>query len=438
MASRGVVRLKWILVMEALLAGVYLSLTKGLFVIFMVSRGLGAWGVSAVALISSAIATLVSVVLFKWPSLLAGRVKVKLVLLHGLERVTWLLVPAARSHFAIAALYGLISSLPVGTLINLVIYGLLPEEDVMDLTAKRSAAFNVSTILGFTAATSLATLLPGGEKYSYMMSAGAAIGLASTLLVSLLEIPRDIEAKPTGAEMPEKVFSASYFIIAQYASANLLGIIWIPYVVDRLRAPDSLAVAMNLVGTIASVFASLFWGGKPFRVLRLSLGMDATAPILAWATPAPALHVAFSAYSSFSFTGANFIGQFLFARYKSWLGAVKASTLAAVLGSIAQLIAAPIGLLARGSYMLAFTAASIAKIASAIIALVAIPEVALVPEDAARAYSLVIYEKSILGYRVSVELSREVILTSLRLLAFALSLLLLYTLYRVTALIVHL
>ena len=437
LASGGRLKLKWILVMEALLAGVYLSLTRGLFVIFMVSRGFGAWEVSAVALISSVIAALVSIVLFRWPSLLTGRVKLKLVLFHGLERVTWFLVPVARGYAVVAALYGVINSLPVGTLINLVIYGLLSEEDVMDLTAKRSAAFNASTILGFTVAAGLAALLPGGEKYEYMITAGAAIGLASTMLVALLDIPGGIEAKPAGAERPEKVFSASYFIVAQYASANLLGIVWIPYVVNKLKAPDSLAVAMNLLGTLASVFASLFWGRKPFSVLRLSLGMDVAAPVLAWATPIPALHVPLSAYSSFSFTGANFIGQFLFARYKSWLGAVRASTLAAVLGSIAQLVAAPIGLLAKENYMLAFMAVSAAKVASAVIALIAIPEVALVPEDVARAYSLVIYEKSILGYRVSVELSREVILTSLRLLAFAMSLLLLYVLYRVVTLTLH-
>ncbi|RLG50297.1 MAG: hypothetical protein DRN99_09920, partial [Thermoproteota archaeon] len=168
LASGGRLKLKWILVMEALLAGVYLSLTRGLFVIFMVSRGFGAWEVSAVALISSVIAALVSIVLFRWPSLLTGRVKLKLVLFHGLERVTWFLVPVARGYAVVAALYGVINSLPVGTLINLVIYGLLSEEDVMDLTAKRSAAFNASTILGFTVAAGLAALLPGGEKYEYM------------------------------------------------------------------------------------------------------------------------------------------------------------------------------------------------------------------------------------------------------------------------------
>lgn len=58
------------------------------------------------------------------------------------------------------------------------------------------------------------------------------------------------------------------------------------------------------------------------------------------------------------------------------------------------------------------------KVTAAILAVVTIPEVAVMQEDAARIHSRVLYNNSIMGYRVGVEISKETILTTLDCLRF--------------------
>ncbi|MEM3507174.1 MAG: hypothetical protein QXT31_05940, partial [Candidatus Bathyarchaeia archaeon] len=59
-----------------------------------------------------------------------------------------------------------------------------------------------------------------------------------------------------------------------------------------------------------------------------------------------------------------------------------------------------------------------------------------IPEQIARTYSYLIYNNSLLGYRISVEFSKEVIMITLRLIGLSLILLTLYIIYRVLFLII--
>jgi hypothetical protein len=143
------------------------------------------------------------------------------------------------------------------------------------------------------------------------------------------------------------------------------------------------------------------------------------------------VHVAINVYTSFTYTGANFLGSFLFARYNKWFGAVKSSVLMAMLGNLAQLTAASLGIFTKENFVLAFSTALAIKASATLLALFTIPEVAVVPEDVARTYSQVLYNNSLTGYRMSIEISKETLLTILRLLAFSLVIAALYVIYRV-------
>jgi len=141
--------------------------------------------------------------------------------------------------------------------------------------------------------------------------------------------------------------------------------------------------------------------------------------------------VAINAYTSFTYTGTNFLGTFLFAKYNKWFGAVKSSVLLVILGNLAQLIAAPLGILTKENYVIVFLTVLMIKVLATVLAFVTIPEVAVVPEDVARTYSQILYNNSLTGYRMGIEISRETIMTTLRLLLFSLIAVAIYLIYRI-------
>jgi hypothetical protein len=427
-------RLKWILILEAMFAGAYISLTKGLFVIFLVSLGYKVETISFVVLVSAAVSVLFGVLLYKRPFFITSRVKLKLTGFHALERITWLIIPLTRDSLLISAFYSLymIFSSFISTFLSFAIYGSLTEDDIRDVTAKRSALGGISSILGFALGVFLLAFLPGEEKFTYIFSLGTFLGFISTILILFLNLSHLEGASfPRVTEQPERIFSASSFFVVLLTSSNLLGIFWIPYVMNYLDGPDFLAASMSLIGTVSSIIASLAWRKRALKTLRLGLALNSLGPLLIWATPLPTLHVPLSAFTSFTYTGANFLGIVLFANYKRWFGAVKSSVLLVILGNIAQLLAAPLGIITRESYLIAFFVVFSVKIASTLLAVMTIPEIAVIPEDVARTYSRVLFTNSVMGYRMGLEISRETILTTFRLLAFSVVVLALYLIYRV-------
>jgi hypothetical protein len=102
-----------------------------------------------------------------------------------------------------------------------------------------------------------------------------------------------------------------------------------------------------------------------------------------------------------------------------------------ILGNVAQLLAAPLGIITKESYLVAFFLVFSVKIASTLLAVMTIPEIAVVPEDVARTYSRVLFTNSVMGYRMGLEFSKETILTTFRLLAFSVVALTLYLIYRI-------
>jgi hypothetical protein len=427
-------KFKWILVSEALLSGIYTSLTSGLFVVCLVSMGYAVEGISFVVMASSASSALLGGLLYRRPSFFMARSKLKLILFHALERITWMLIPLVRNILFLSVLYSayMISSFLVSSLIAFAIYGSLEEEDIRDVTGKRSAASGVSSILGYALGAFLLGLLPPDEKFAVIFPLGSLIGLVSTLLVSLLDLSHLEEASPTSeVEQPERIFSTSIFFVVFLASGNFGGIIWSPYVIKRLGGPDFIPALMSLFGSLSSITASLFWKKRSFTALRVGLLLNALGPPMIWLTPHPILHIPINIYTSFTYTAGNFIGSFLFARYKKWLGAVKSSVLLGLIGSIAQLVASPLGMLVGEDYLLGFTIMFTLKALANLLALLTIPEVAAVPEDVARTYSRILYSSSLTGYKFTFEVSRETILTTLRLILFSTIIIALYIIYRV-------
>lgn len=434
MENRELAKLKWILILELAFAGAYVSITRGLFIVFLVSTGYGVEGISFVMLISTGLSVIIGVILSRYQSFIGSRIKTKLIAFHGLERLTWLFIPLVSESLPILILFSVYSIFSVftSTFMNVVIYGSLQEKDLKEVLAKRSVSGGVSNIVGLILGIFLLAFLRFKDKFVYVFGLGSLIGLISTCLVLFLNV-RLLEETPfpKNIEKPEKVFSASLFFVILMIGGNLLGIVWTPYVMNYLNGPDYLVASMSLVATMSSVAAAMVLGSRSLKTLRISHVLSGLTPPIILLTTIPSLHLAISAFNSFVYTGANFLGNFLFAEYKSWYGAIRSSVLLVVLGNLSILLAAPIGMVVKEDYVLAFSAVFVITVVSALFALFAIPEVSVVSENVARTYSFIIYRSCLIGYSITVEASKETIMATLRLLAMISVLTILLIIYRV-------
>jgi hypothetical protein len=422
---------KIILVLESLFFGVSTSLTTGLLFVYLVSIGAGVDGISVVVGVSAITKLAVHLLLYKYPTFLVTKVRFNFILQYGLDRLLLIFIPLTQDTITIAILYAAAAATPTTALMNLSMFGLLSEKDIKDITAKRTAALGVSSIVGYALAMLLLAFLPSETKFVYIFILGVVLGLLGLLVISQLDLsPLEGQEIPKRIEQPERLFSTSSYFIAVLAGGSLLSMVWVPYVMDHLKGPDYLAVAMNLIITLTSVIASLICKRWSFKTLRYSVGFDAATPILALATPIPILHPVLSAISSFTYTGSNFVGSFLFAGYKRWLGAIRSSILIVVIMCIANVLVSPMSRLVKGDFFLLFLIVFVVKLLAFILSSTTIPEVATVPEETARTYSYLLFNKSVTGYQISVELSKDTIMTTLKLIGFAFIFLTLYVIYR--------
>ncbi|MCL7394062.1 MAG: hypothetical protein LZ169_04475 [Thaumarchaeota archaeon] len=432
-SARAILSLKLLLILEMAFAGIYLALTRNLLVIYLTSIGFDVGKISLVTLIATAIASLISVILWRFSGFLTRRVKLKLLLFHAFERIFWVPMVLVKDLASIAALYAMISASTtiITAFMNLLIYSSFDESGVRDVTAKRTIAGNLMSIIGSAAAMMMLAILPRDLKFAIIFVTGSMIGLLATLMLSTADM-RHLEGikVPKRVGKPEQMFSISSFLLTMLTSSNLLGIVWTPYLMGVLGAPDYLAAAMNFVSTIFGIMGSFFWARRSLRSFRLAIGSLMLVPIAAFITPIPTAHLGITAFGTFMFTGANFLGNFLFARYLREFGAVRSSIMLSMLTNLSQLLATPFGMLFSQDYMLLFASVIFIRLLSVILAFLTVPEVAAVPEEVARTYSQLIYTNSLMGYSYILETSKEVIALTVRLLALATVLALLYILYK--------
>ncbi len=421
------------LILEALFAGFYLSLTRGLFIIYLVAVGLDVSGISYVVLVSTAVAAVCLALLYKFPEFMVRRVKLKLLTAHIAERLSWLIMAFLPTPLFITLSYlGVsVAAALTGGFMNFVIYALYNEEEVKDLTAKRNMMFNITSVLGLIVAMLTTALLEGPQKYLLLIATGVSVGILSSLSMSILPLSQlEGQEIPKGVENPEKVMSTSLFLLSLLVYGNLMGIIWIPYLTKVLGAPDFMAVAMTLATTLASIAGSVIWSSRSYKDFRAALAATSAVPASALLVPLPLLHMAIASVNGIAYTGANFLGNFLLARYSSWFGAVRSGIILTLIVNASQFLAAPLGIIFSGNFTALFITAASVVILSTTLAFTTIPEVAIVPEHTARTYSQTIYYNSLMGYVVAVETVKDTLLLTLKLVGLSVALLLMYVAYR--------
>ena len=424
------------LVAEAGAAGFYIAITRGLAPVLLAFLGLGVDDVMLVVLIAYAVALSVLVVLRGRG---IRRLRRSLVLLHGLERVVWGLLPLAALLGAVATIlvYSLAVSLATvtGLLITTTIFSVFDEKGARRVIAHRSAASAASNILGQLVAIIVLAAMHTYSKYIYLYLLASGVGLVATAILALsrLPLPSSVGAARTSIGGEEEAVSGTVFLymVAYMASAAVLAAAWAPYMIHVLGAPDYLAAGLGFVQMVTSIAASLYWLRVPYPVYKYAVLALPWIPVAIAASRTPVLHLGLASIYAFSATGANLLASFLYADLSRRLGAFASSTRVAMAAATAQVVGLSTALAASRLGLWAVFASSAAYAAlAAFIALYSLPEIALVPREQAVVHARRLYMVTSAALGFVIVVSKRAIILALRVLALVLALSILLFTYR--------
>ena len=427
------------LALEALISGFYVVITRSLAPIFFAVYGMSMTEIVGLNLLANVVALAMALAIYNFSkTFVLGNTKLKLVLAHGIERVCWGMIPVAAFFYPklLPLVYTLAvtATVPTGILINVAIFN-LPEDRVKKLMAHRNALGAVSSVIGQLTMIAALALISTKLKYLYLYLLASSVGLMATILMGVTPIPR-VERLELGAEQEALVKASSSFLFftSFLASGAILGVVWAPHLIKDLHAPDYIAASIGFIQTITSIGASIFWQGKDYRMYRAAVAGVALSPLLIMLVPSAYAQLGIAALYAFTNTGANFLASFIFADISRRISFFRASTMLTSAWILSQVWGLGISylLLVLGVPIYGVFAACMGFIAIAtFIALTALPEVAVVPPHISNAYARQLHNLAISSYSYVMFTVKSYAVLTLRLLALALAILLLFIIYRV-------
>ncbi|MBC7091831.1 MAG: hypothetical protein H5T50_08005, partial [Nitrososphaeria archaeon] len=153
---------------------------------------------SYVTLAAALASIIVSYVIYNNPMIVESETKLKLLLLHAIERFVWLSLPLMlNTPNLMIIVYSLAQTLtiPVGVLITIAMFSQYHENEFVDLTVKRTAASSAASILGMIFSTYITASIVAPESYFIAYISSALVGLISTTVLVPYNIQPSIKVK---------------------------------------------------------------------------------------------------------------------------------------------------------------------------------------------------------------------------------------------------
>lgn len=430
---------KMLMVLEAFFGGFYVAVTRNLFIPMLTYSGYSLQLLSYVTLAAALASIMISYIIYNNPRIVESKIKLKLLLFHATERFVWLSLPFMLNapNFMIIV-YSLAQTLtiPVGVLITIAMFGQYHENEFVDLTVKRTAASSAASILGMIFSTYVTASIMAPESYFIAYVTSALIGLISTTVLIPYNIPPTtiVDSKINISEEVELKKINTYILFTfMMVGGNILGLSWSP-LLKNLNAPVYIAVGLSLAGSVGGTIGPYLWKRYRQYLIAIALNIIVTTSVMfiTW----PQVHLILSFLASITFLGVNLLATSIYARYVKVLGVVKASMFLTSANAVGLFIASFITSFITSEPNTAIIFSTIFRVLALMVALLAIPETAVVPPTTAYEFGRVIYSSSVLGYTFTVETSKNMIRFTVEVLALAFLLTLLYFIYRIAGFIV--
>ncbi len=430
---------KMLMVLEAFFGGFYVAVTRNLFIPMLTYSGYSLQLLSYVTLAAALASILVSYVIYQKPWIVESDMKLKLLLLHAMERFVWLSLPfMLNTPDLMIVVYSLAQTLtiPVGALITVAMFSLYHENEFVDLTVKRTAASSAASILGMIFSTYVTASIVAPESYFIAYVTSALIGLISTTVLVPYNIPPNIVVDSNTSVSKEIEFKKinTYILFTfMMVGGNILGLSWSPFL-KNLNAPVYIAVGLSLAGSIGGTIGPYLWKGYRQYLIAIMFNIMVTTSVMF--ITLPQVHLILSFLASMTFLGVNLLATSIYARYVKVLGVVKASMFLTSANAVGLFIASFITSFITSEPSTAIIFSTIFRVLALMVALLAIPETAVVPPATAYEFGRIVYSSSVLGYTFTVETSKNMIKFTFEVLALAFLLTFLYFIYRIAGFIV--
>ena len=435
--SSGTLRTAFLtLSLEAVFGGFYVSISRVVTPVFLVSQlGLDLRGLLAVNTFAGALSLGVSAILYRFLKRREHGIRWRLVAALTVERILWFLIPfSASSIIPLTIVYGLAvaSAVPSGIFLYSAFLSFFGEEPYRKLIALRTIGTSIVSIIGQLTILTVLAFGEGLSKYILLYVIAFSVGLISILLILItpLQGVRITRPKEVAEESDIEAVNTFLLLILLLTGTNLLSISWVPRVLKDLGGPEYFPPLLALTQTLTAIAASVFWAGRKLRTHRAAFLLLSTVPPLIYLIPYLSIHIGIAALYGFALIGSNLYVSAAYWRVVKGLGVLKASTLLTSGNSVALLIGSGLGYLISGWEAAVFLGLSLAIASALLIALLTLPELALVPKHYSRLYSRILYNSSLAGYGLIVFTAEKTAKTSLKMTALLISLGILYLIYR--------
>ncbi|RLG82299.1 MAG: hypothetical protein DRO09_00615 [Thermoprotei archaeon] len=422
--------------LEALTGGFYIAITRSLAPLYFAAIGMDIEEILKINLLAYLAALLSAPIINgRREALVKGRFKAKLIAFYVAERVSWGLIPIATRLTPTILLLTYTSSitltLPSSILINSSLMAGLNEVEVKRVYAYRGALSSVSSVVGQLIVVVVLASTLSLDKYLYLYILASSIGLASTILLLPIPTPNPLNRKPR-EEFVVRVSSTLIYLSLMLSSSSIMGVVWAPYLMIKLKAPEYIAASLGLTQTLTSIAASLYWVKKPASSYRLAVLLTSPIPMISYLLLDPLAHIAIASLYAFSLTGVNLLACFIFAESSRDIDPIKASTMLATAYALSQVLGLSLACLSvKVALWVLFAVASLLAAASSIVAFTAIPELTLLPKSYAWMYSRQLYYLALTSYSYTAIALKSSIKLTTKLIGLTLLALLAYTLHRV-------
>jgi len=290
---------------------------------------------------------------------------------------------------------------------------------------------SIASILGQTTMIFVLAFITEPYKYFMLYYIAFAVGIVASIVITLSPqikavMPEKIE---TSAEEEVKAVNIYLLLVLLLSASNLLSISWVPRIMRDLGAPDYFAASIGFTQKLANIVMSMFWIRQGY-IKYICYNWFSITPLLVFMANNPYYHIPIAVLYSFSLVGTNFFASFVFSTIIHRIGAPKASILLSSSNAFALMIASSIGYFISLVPFLVFLLAYIFGFIGLVVALTAIPELALLPPSYTRLYSRTLYMTSIASYNFIVFTVSETVKTTIKLLALIFALILFFIIYR--------
>ncbi len=427
-----------LLTLESVFGGFYVIVTRSVTPIFLVAYGYTLRNLLILNALAGLLSLAVAFSIYKLGGL--GRVKWRLVLALGFERIAWFLIPwsifggplVAAINYAVA----IAATIPSNVLMYTVMFTSFRDYSFRKIMAYRTIGGSVASVIGQLTVVSVLATGVGIGKYVSLYVLAFMVSIASLVLVSLAPISDGrVSAFVKGSkEAPEEIevmAGNTYLLLVILLSAtNLLSISWVPWLMNYLKAPDYLVATLGLTQTVVGIAFSTFWARRSLRQYRYAIVLLGFVPIMVALIRNPIIHVGIAALYGFSMVGANLYASIVFAKSVERLGVIRASTLLSSANALAMVLSGLLGYSLALMPQVVFMASAALCVGGLVLALVAIPELAIVPPYYVRLYSRTLYNSSVASYNFLIFTMSETAKAALRVTALIVAVILLFVVYR--------